>query len=476
MSITDPAQIPLGTEVRLIGAPGMGTGIVRQVQQIGVYAGTTRPVLQVLVEWPSQATVEDGKRYDLSTWESARELHLAAAKETSARAPAEPSPGTRSLLIPLGAADKVLRHLTKLAKTCGTEVTRIAGTTVLTHPEGTGGIECARVTVGVLPRVEGYELVATLEHLEAGNVVSYAPGEAELGEEWRTCASYCAHCKTERRRKETFLVRTPAGEILQIGRNCLADFLTASPVRFIALAELVRSIGGGDLGWGAGARDYYLPETKQFLACAVSAIEHHGFRKSGMDAPTKQRAMFLAMPKPKGSNAEIWREEQPTAAHHAEAEAILAWAQTATPSSDYLWNLRLALGERLVGHHVGLIASAPPAYQRALGIQVKERAARAGKKDYEPGHVAPKGEVFQGEATLEGIVEIANDWGGKSLCRFRTESGHQVVWFASGKAPRTIGNRYQIKGRVKACETFRGVDQTVLQRVSFEELKATTDG
>lgn len=85
--------------------------------------------------------------------------------------------------------------------------------------------------------------------------------------------------------------------------------------------------------------------------------------------------------------------------------------------------------------------------------------------------------VFQGEVMLVRVVNVpapdnARFATSKTICTFRTVAGHEVVWFATGNAPSLDQSpRYVIKGRVKKHDSFRGVDQTVLQRVSFKRVE-----
>src|SRR6188474_1381037 len=131
---------------------------------------------------------------------------------------------TVSILIPEDLSKDILRRLGNLARKCGVSHDVIPGTT-LWAPYGHAHdrVECVRVTVGEFPRANGWTFVAKIEHTVAGNLISCAPGET-LDESYRTAKAHCDHCNTQRGRTETFVIRSPEGELKQIGRNCLADF------------------------------------------------------------------------------------------------------------------------------------------------------------------------------------------------------------------------------------------------------------
>lgn len=377
-----------------------------------------------------------------------------------------------SLLIPSEALRSVLLRLSKIARTAGTSVTQLPGTTTLIDDKRV--LVCSRVTVGELPSVAGYSFVARLEHLKDGNVVVRLPAEPELPEYWRTARAICDHCGKIRMRKETFLLRATEGKTIQIGRNCLADFLGEDASRFVAMAELVKELddASSDESWN-GYVGHWEVSPVAFIACAVSSIESSGFRKSDEEGSTKEDATFLCGKKPSAFRArEAWLKGQPTEAHVARAEAIVRWiaADHASPS-EYLWNLRLAITEPGVGKHAALLASAPVAMARAEESAIKYKRSLAAQRP-QAGFAGPVGAVFEGKATLLRFAEVRGFRGAsKRICTFRSEAGFELVWFATGLAPARRGDLYQLKGKIKRHDTHQGVSQTVLTRVQFELVK-----
>lgn len=379
---------------------------------------------------------------------------------------------SQSILIPAAHTEKVLKRLGKIAKSAGITIEHIAGTTALQDGNGRS-IACARYTVGEMPRLAGYAFVARIQHQEGGNIVARAPFEAhDLDVKFRTITNTCSHCNKSRGRKETFVLRTPEGELIQIGRNCLADFLMASPNQIVAAAEFVHAVEGArddEESWGSAGGGWDCLPVK-FVACAISAIEQYGFVKAAEgDMPTKDYAAFLAGPKPFGLSAERWTAHQPTEAHQAKAAEVLAWCQAigSNVQSEYLWNLHIASKQTGVGKNGGLLASAPSAFSREESKRAEFKANGIAK-----GFVQAEGEVWEGAATLTGRNVIESQYGAKVICTFRTDDGHVVVWFATGKCPGVVGTRYELKGRVKKCDNYKGVDQTIIARASFKESAA----
>jgi len=79
-------------------------------------------------------------------------------------------------------------------------------------------------------RHEGWTFLASLQwDEEAGLLVHSVPG-AELGDRSQFDASRCDVCHTHRQRNDTFVVENErTGERLQVGRNCLAQFMGIVP-------------------------------------------------------------------------------------------------------------------------------------------------------------------------------------------------------------------------------------------------------
>lgn len=391
---------------------------------------------------------------------------------------------TASLLVPEKALDKVLKRLGKLAKTAGVSLEILPGTTTLIRDKQV--ITCARLTVGDLPSAGGYEFVARIEHLKGGNALSKAPSEThhELDAAWRSAKGSCEHCGASRLRKETFLVRQSGKRLMQIGRNCLADFLMTNPAQMVAQAELVKEISEGwdDEYWARGGGGWEIA-TVAFVACAVSSVERHGFRKSGLAMSTKNDATFLARPPPPTPDSrvgEIWLKEQPTEAQIQKATAIARWALGLTEQdlkTEYLWNLHIAMKQQGVGKHAGLLASAPTAYDRAMGVVHEKKKQLTLAAD---GYAVEKDFIFKGEVTLIRRAVVASNFGAKTICTFRSDAGHEIVWFATGSAPGegygpSVGARFVIKGRCKKHENYKGTKQTVLSRVSWKAIEVSVD-
>lgn len=72
----------------------------------------------------------------------------------------------------------------------------------------------------------GWEFVATIVHTDDGNIIRSVPGY-EVPAEYRDRPTWCDHCRTNRVRRDTYIVRHTDGRTMQVGSSCLEDFIGA---------------------------------------------------------------------------------------------------------------------------------------------------------------------------------------------------------------------------------------------------------
>lgn len=236
---------------------------------------------------------------------------------------------------------------------------------------------------GEAPRINDFAFQAALTHTPAGNLVSRGPGvETDLSG-WRETSARCQHCGLDRNRAETFLLQAPTGELVQIGRNCLVDYIGTKDVAnavqlWKAFQDLVGEItdDDGEYGFGGG---WISPTTPvEFLAYAVSSVKYRGFRKSQSDdeqiMSTKAHVSWLMGCCASRDGYAEWLACQPKEEHFARAEEIMAWVAESNDSSDYMHNARIGCGARTVlSRTEGILASLPTSYDKHLGVVAERR-------------------------------------------------------------------------------------------------------
>ncbi len=249
---------------------------------------------------------------------------------------------------------------------------------------------------GTAPRIKGFTFAAKLDHQKGGNLVLRAPGITVDLDGWRVASPRCQHCGLARHRAQTFLLQTEKGELLQIGRQCLVDYIGTEDVAnavqwYKCLHDLVSEVTDedGEYGFGGGWSNPDSP--LDFIAAAVSSVRIRGFHKAGgregsadyePAQSTKQHCAFILGKRPlpgerTGDAAgREWDAAQPTEAQRATAATILAWVAESKDSSDFMHNARIACAALYVIERTeGILAALPICYDRFLGKE-QERKAR----------------------------------------------------------------------------------------------------
>lgn len=340
-------------------------------------------------------------------------------------------------------------------------------------------IELADVTVtGTTPRIAGWEIVAVLEHTDAGNIVRTIP-TAELAEgelvRFRNVRPHCEHCNHKRYRKDTYIVRDTAGDTRQVGRTCLSAYTGGlSPAAAIAMARVLLAVGGelddaAGMGYG-GCSDYYGAGVLEFLAAVALSIRLYGW--------TSRTAARDAFPPQEATADHVWGALYPTnhpapqkaareffakltdADKSAAADALAKSSELG--DSDYEHNLRVAIGGEIITHRTaGIAASLITWYERAMGREVarKARAKRAANSE----HIGAVKERLTVDVTIESIHDCESDWGTTHIHKMIDSAGNALTWFSSSKRL-TVGQAYTMKATVKKHDEYRGEKQTVVTR------------
>lgn len=371
-------------------------------------------------------------------------------------------------------------------------------------------IPVARVTldlVGETPRLNGWRFLATLQHLDGENIVRCLPGET-IDASYRTRGSVCDHCRQNRRRNDTYVLRHDDGRTMQVGSSCLQDFLggdeasmIAAKAEILALAASVASDDGEGFGGSGEGADRLLAKYLTFVSWVVRvegwksrtvAREQGGFASA-------DRAWTLMTDGQERLKAAC----EPTAEDIATGEGAEAWADAITneavqsSSSDYLHNLRAVCRTGQVSFRTaGIAASAVTAFQRFIGSE-RAKAEKASQPSLDAyvgtigekvtfglaAKVGKKGQPLKGAPTvlsslpvmLDFVTGYETDFGYTTVLKFKTPEGATLVWKASGDAGvgrDDVGKQYTLSGTIKAHTDYKGTKQTLMTRCTVGETPA----
>lgn len=334
--------------------------------------------------------------------------------------------------------------------------------------------------------VSGWEFLAKLEHTSEGNILHTLPGKtAPL--QYRDAPATCDHCKVNRRRNDTFILYQD-GSYMQVGRNCLADFLGKDAERYADAAELYATVdelagsmedySGEGGGWGPRYEvlDWY-------LSYVAEVIAHVGWksRSSARDfggQSTSDIAQFH-MHSPKSAKKDDLLFTDPTDKSTEVAKEAIQWAEELSDleveNSEYLHNLRVIARLGVVGSkQFGYAASMVSSYQKHLGqLEVRMR-----RQSLPSNWVGEEGDKRILTLLVEKVVQLDSAYGISKLHLMSDENGNAFTWYSHGEVLDT-GTTHTVKATIKKHTEYKGTKQTVLLRVSKVEMKnytATVNG
>jgi hypothetical protein len=401
----------------------------------------------------------------------------------------------------LAALDKVRRKAEKLHSGAITWVVYTTQPEVVKSKDS-HGIERVRTwfpveVVGPQPKIHGWTFVATLEHLENGNLVRGVEGLVTEGEltQFRQMTSACDHCKQKRNRIDTFVLRSDQGEYMQLGRNCLRDFFGhENPEAVAAMWECLFNAqqegrhGEGE-GWSGGAASPLSIEC--FLNYTAAVIRRLGFvsrkRAEETNAVTTaaQVGNVVFDNEKHGVHGDggwcCYSTQQNrecewnrlgghigiTDADEAKATAALAWIRgmDGFGLSDYLYNVWLASQESAVpGRRYGIVASLLAAYQRELTAGDERKAKEVEFPDSNQ-WIGVEGERIRLNLTVKHTQAIEGNYGVTILHTFVDAAGHRMKWFSSG-ASFAEGDVVDVMATIKGHGEYQGFKITNLTRVA----------
>jgi hypothetical protein len=322
------------------------------------------------------------------------------------------------------------------------------------------------IVEGETPKLNGWSLVATLVHdSELGLMINVVPNKT-LDPKYRNSTGFCDHCKTNRFRKETFVVEHENGELKEVGRQCIADFLGSDKIgKFIwALnwPKMFESLADNfDREYGGRVQPVF--NIRTFLATSVMAIKEHGYisKTKAQDSdliPTASHTINYY----DGNRYNNIPPYRPTTVEYEMADKVIEWAKTIDISVDYNYNInKIALNEhcgyRFAGYATSMIAS----YNKAMDlIRMKEA-----KKDSEFVGIISKREVMD--------LKFVNQYGWETMygfqnCyKFEDYDGNVIVWKSLTDETFEKDTIYKVKATYKKHVDYKEIKQTEVSRLSI---------
>jgi hypothetical protein len=341
---------------------------------------------------------------------------------------------------------------------------------------------------GQAPQVRGYKFMATIEHKEGGNIIRTVPGEEnnpEIRNFYEAHPDYCDHCHKVRRRNDTFIIKNiETGQLRQIGRNCLADFLGGMDPKqilwYFSLRTMIgRVVGEASEESGRFGRAELIVDTATVLNIAAKLIQEFGYTKRADEefgrwstSSMVRFAIFDRLPKDPSEQqikvkdiATSIAGRGPTPETQQLVNDAVNWFNSLPDeekqNSEFYHNIDVLLNSKDVSpRDIGYVVALFPAYYRAQGV----KRERESKSNEWIGIVGNK--LAPTKVKCTNVQKIQTDFGTTEITRMEDEKGNSLVWFNSGHAYGLAdGEEATIEGTIKKHDEYKGRKQTILTRV-----------
>ena len=323
------------------------------------------------------------------------------------------------------------------------------------------------VTGPISVSYEGWQFIATLQHLPTGeNIIRSISDQFDIPSKYKECGSNCEHCRVNRYRKDTYLVRHEDSRVMQVGSTCIKDFLGGnSPDNILKradlAAELLQFMEGSSHG-GTSSNEKGLFHIVSFLAQTSACIRDHGWLSKGEASKTGAKPTSAWVrdnydpPFDTGFRfSEVTNEDLKRGQEAADwAEGI---SDEECDASDYLHNIRAITRSGMVGWRtMGYAASIMSAFDREM-VKRQPRTFSC--------HVGAVKLREEFDLTLKHYFSGESSYGVYHKYVFHDDRGNVLVWKASNPShDLEEGKRYKVRGTVKAHTEYKGIKQTEINR------------
>ena len=325
--------------------------------------------------------------------------------------------------------------------------------------------------------INGWAFVAKVDHTEKGNIIT-GYSDVEVPARYYKTECFCEHCKTRRRRNNTFIVRKVAtDEFKQVGKNCLLDYThglsaenVADYLSYFQEIEEAREI----------PEFKYVPryiDRDEFMIFTAETIRCFGYEKgmTGGKSVEYYDAHYGNYPSIFARHYENLKEEMEKVHFNISRKDskklvadALAWIETQDENNNYMHNLKTACAlDYVKPEHYNLLASLFPTYNREIEYRAKiEREKKAEKSSEYVGNI--KDRLTVEIVNCKTVTSYETLYGTQFIYKMIDKNDNVFVWKTGNIV---TAESFTITGTVKEHKVFRDVKQTELTRCRVVENK-----
>lgn len=335
-------------------------------------------------------------------------------------------------------------------------------------------------------KLPGYTFLGTAEADKVGNILYPVPG-AVIDEKFRHSAGYCDHCNKARDRKALyFFTEDSSGKQLQVGKQCLRDFMGADAQSLAYYAHLEHDLSADDEEGYGGSSGYYV-NLIEFMAVTGAVIEVVGgyvsfaaAKAAGQDydVTTAHKVAVARYPNKKSDwelkfAAEVAAMVKSGGFYEKAEEAARYMLEDWKNTSDYAHNVRVLLTKGFLSSdkQYGIGASIYPAYLKEVGrmkeLELKKKLeAEQAKASEFVGKIGERLKKIPAQVSRAQFVK-SGEWGDTYLYKFTTDKGEILTWFSTPRGLK-VGDKVVVTGTVKDHKEWQNIKETQLTRCAVE--------
>lgn len=335
------------------------------------------------------------------------------------------------------------------------------------------------------PVMNGYKFLAVVDLTGTKPMVRRQPwaSTTDLSKYFST-DGHCDHCNTSRVRNDVLIVENAeTGDLMQIGRNCAADFFRSSDATgILSVNDYEGALSVNDCDdWGSSKHFTPIVSLERLFETAAAVVRTFGWVDTKMAMrddtlfPTRGRVMNNLFPSPKMAAEEF---ATITDADRAVACDVLAWLDVEwldiTAKTEFQRNVQAAVETdgsvryvraKNLGYLIWMINGYAVAYEKKV-LAAREKAGAAASN-----FVGSPGVREEFGVTLKFRRVFASEFGPKALCKFVDDAGNTIIWWSTSDTgmQMVLDNHYVVKATVKAHAVFEGSNQTEVSRLAIIE-------
>lgn len=269
----------------------------------------------------------------------------------------------------------------------------------------------------------------------------------------------CEHCKINRYRKNSYILRNEYSEYKQIGSACLKDFVGIDVSASLFLANMSTLVENceEDLERYISSGSVNAVNVRSYLANVSYISDNFGFisstkaKANGLEA-TYDEAIRLEQ---KGSKDEKYIKEREI--HLTKADIIKEWVLNNTDESTFIRNVKQLLQSEYIPlnrKYLAFVAASIAMYNSEITKQIEANKPSV--------HIGTLGQKMSIELEIHKIIQLDTMYGIMNLVLMNDKYGNKVLWKTSNPKGVKAGDIVNATFKVKEHTSYMNKAQTVV--------------